>query len=246
MAIHQALINLGFSQNESAVYLASLEAGIAAAQDIADKAQLKRTTTYSVLEALVKRGFILKTQKEGKNRYIAENPKNLVEIFKRYQQDLHKALPELSALYNAKQIKPKVLFFEGKPGIKKIYYDTIEEKPEVILEWNTSEMFRMFPGFPEEYLNMRRQYNIRAKRIAPADKNWAQRKKNDKEDMSTTKLLPSEDFNIPVEINIYNNKVAFMSYGDEVGLIIESKVIADAMRIIYNLFWKQITKTKNI
>lgn len=242
MSIHQTLKNLGFSDNEAIVYLSALETGIAAAQDIAEKAGLKRTTTYSVLEALVKRGFILKTQKEGKNRYVAENPENLVKIFAEHQKNLQSALPELVAMYNAKQIKPKVLFFEGKTGIKKIYYDTIEEKPEVILEWNTSEIYQTFPGFPLEYLEMRRQRNIKAKRIAPNDKNWQERQKKDKEDISVTKLLPREEYNIPVEINVYNDKVAFMSYSDEMGLIIESRVIAEAMRTIYNLFWKKITK----
>ena len=240
MNIDKILTNLGFSDNEARVYLAALETGLASAQDIADKAKLKRTTTYSVLDVLVKKGFILKTQKEGKNRYVAENPDNLISIFENHQKELKKALPELKAIYNVEQVKPKVLFFEGEPGIKKIYYDTIEEKPDVILEWNTSELYKIFPGFPIEYLDLRRSRNIKAKRIAPNDKNWQERKKKDKDDMSVTKLLPLEKYDIPVEINIYNNKVAFMSYGDEMGLVIESKMIADAMRTIYKLFWNKI------
>ena len=66
MNIQQTLKNLGFSDNEAIIYMATLETGVAAAQDIAEKAELKRTTTYSVLEALVKRGFVLKTQNKGK------------------------------------------------------------------------------------------------------------------------------------------------------------------------------------
>ncbi len=238
--IRQTLKNLGFSDNEAVVYLSALETGVAAAQDIAEKAGIKRTTAYSVLESLVKRGFVLKSQKQGKSRYAAESPEKLVRIFAEHQKSLQEALPELSALYNSKSIKPKVLFFEGKAGIKKIYYDTIEEKPDVILEWNTSEIYEIFPGFPVEYLEMRKQKNIKAKRIAPDDANWRERSKKDKEDMSVTKLLRPDEYNIPVEINVYNNKVAFMSYGDEVGLIIESKAIADAMRVIYELFWENV------
>lgn len=47
-------------------------------------------------------------------------------------------------------------------------------------------------------------------------------------------------FDIPIEINIYKDKVAFMSYKDEVGLIIESEGIAEAMRKIYGMFWDKI------
>lgn len=237
MQINQIFKNLGFSENETKIYLAALETGLASAQNIADKAELKRTTVYSVLDALVKKNIILKTQKDGKNRYIAENPENIVNIFDNYQTEFKKALPKLQAVYNTKQVKPKILFFEGKAGIKKIYYDTIEEKPDMILEWNSSQIYEMFPDFPREYLDLRRGNNIKAKRIAPDDENWKLRKTKDKDDLSVTKLLSKEEYDIPVEINIYNNKVSFMSYGDEMGLIIESKVIADAMRTIYKIFW---------
>lgn len=66
MEINRILENLGFSDNEAKVYLAALETGLSSAQDIADKAKLKRTTTYSVLDVLVRKGFILKTQKKAK------------------------------------------------------------------------------------------------------------------------------------------------------------------------------------
>ena len=59
------LTNLGLSPNEAKIYLATLESGQTSAQRIAQKAQIKRTTTYSVLEGLVKKDFILKTNKEG-------------------------------------------------------------------------------------------------------------------------------------------------------------------------------------
>ena len=64
--------------------------------------------------------------------------------------------------------------------------------------------------------------------------------KRDEEEISETKFLPREDFDIPVEINVYNNKVAFMSYSDEIGLIIESEGIAKAMRVIYKLLWDRL------
>lgn len=237
MEISQILVNLGFSPNETVVYLASLELGQAAAQEIAKKAKLKRTTAYSVLEGLVKKGFIIKANEHGKSRFIADNPKNLVKQFSDYQKSLENALPQLEAIHNQKEVKPKVLFFEGKEGIKKIYLDTIKEKPEVILEYTTSDFFKVFPGFPTEYLKQRRENNISAKRIAPKDIRWSEHAKKDEEELSETKLIPLDNFNIPVEINVYNDKVAFMSYTDEFGLIIESKAIADAMKQVYELSW---------
>jgi len=238
--LEKNLIKLGFSENEARVYLAALETGVASAQQIASKAELKRTTAYSVLEALIKKGFVVMTKKGQRNRYVAESPREIVNYFLHYEKQLEKSLPRMEAIYNKRQIKPKVMFFEGKEGIKRIYEDTIDEKPEVILEFNTAQIYQAFPGFPREYVEQRRINNIRARRIGPEGKKWKQEQKRDEQDLSETLLLPKDEFDIPVEINIYKDKVAFMSYGDEVGLIIESQSIAQAMRTIYELFWKKI------
>ena len=232
------LTNLGLSPNEAKIYLATLESGMASAQRIAQKAKIKRTTAYSVLESMVKKEFILKTDKEGKAKYIAENPRDLAERFKTYQKSFENILPELEAIHNKKEVKPKVLFFEDKEGILKVYEDTLKEKPEEILMFATSKIFEALGEFPLEYVEERKKKNIHALRIGPKTPLFSKHQKMDQAELSETKLL--KDFNIPIEINIYNNKVAFMSYADKIGLIIESEGIAQSMRKIYELLWNKI------
>jgi sugar-specific transcriptional regulator TrmB len=232
------LTNLGLSPNEAKIYLAALESGSASAQRIAQKAQIKRTTAYSVLEGMVKKGFILKTDKEGNAKFIAENPKNLAERFKTYQKSFENIMPELEAIHNERNVKPKVLFFEGEEGIIKVYEDTLKENPKEILEFNTSEIFKAFETFPLDYVEERKKRNIHALRIGPEDQMYSEHAKMDKEELSQTKLI--KNFDIPIEINIYNNKVAFMSYADKIGLIIESEGIAKSMKKIYELLWDRI------
>lgn len=232
------LTNLGLSPKEARIYLASLETGVASAQTIAKKAQIKRTTAYAVLETLAEKGFVLKTQKEGVIKFIAENPKNIAEKFKAFQKSWENNLPELEAIYNKKQVKPKVLFFEGKEGILKVYEDTLQEKPKEIMMFTTSEIFKTFDEFPFEYVTKRKKQNIHALRIGPKDAMYSQHAKLDVEELSETKLL--KNFDIPIEINIYNNKVAFMSYADKIGLIIESEGIAKSMKKIYELLWNRL------
>lgn len=239
MQTESVLKNLGFSENEAKVYLASLEAGVSSAQDIAKKAKIKRTTAYSVLSDLVKKGFVHTTSERNKTRYIALAPKQLAERFAEYQKELFGALPSLEAVYNKSQVKPKVVFFEGVEGIKQIYEDTIREKPQVILEYNTDNIFKFLPGFPNDYLRQRKVNGIRARRIAPKSPRWMFHRSRDKEELSETLMLPTDLYNPEIEINIYNNKVAFMSYLDAMGLIIESPTIAAAMRQAYELAWYQ-------
>ena len=232
------LTNLGLSENEAKTYLATLELGQSSAQTIAQKARIKRTTAYSILEGLVKKDFILKVKKEDHHQYLAENPKILAERFKAHQKSFENVLPELEAIHNKREIKPKVLFFEDMEGIRKVYDDTLQENPEEILEFNTSEIFKAFDKFPLDYVEERKKKKIHALRIGPKDKLYSKRAQKDKEELSQTKLI--KDFSIPIEINIYNNKVAFMSYADKIGLIIESEPIAESMKKIYKLIWNKI------
>jgi len=238
MQIESILKKLGFSPNESQVYLAALEAGVSSAQNIARIAGIKRTTTYSVLSYLVNRGVVSKTKVKNKTRFLAESPDSLLNLISEIQANLKKALPELEALYNKKEVKPKIIFFEGEAAIHNVYEDTLKEKPREILEWNTNAFFARFPK-DYNYIAKRVALGIRARRLAGQGSFWdTEHKPRDVAELSQTLVVPREIFNPQIEVNIYNNKVAFMNYAENMSIIIESKAIAEAMRQAYELSWR--------
>jgi len=237
MNITNILQQLGFSKNEIDVYLASLELGLSSAQDIAKKAGIKRTTAYSVLDSLVQRGFISKTQDRGKTRFLVEPPDKLLFIVSNIENQLKNLLPELQAIYNSKKKKPKISFYEGKGAIQTVYEDTLREKPNEILEWNTDRFFKDFPG-DYNYIQKRVQMNIKARRMAPSNSIWHKKHKAlDKIEMAETVVVPSFKFSPEVEVNIYNNKIAFINYVEKMSVIIESPAIAKAMKQVYEISW---------
>lgn len=238
MHIQQLLQKLGFSQNETKVYLAALELGTASAQDIAQRAGVKRTTGYSVLSYLVNRGVAGKTKVKGKTRFVAEPPQRLLTLINEIEKGIKDALPELEAVYNKKDVKPKIIFFEGQAAIQKIYDDTLQKKPVEILEWNTNAYFQNSNVDPN-YIHKRVGLNIKARRIAGKGSKWDTKHQYlDAKELSQTLIVPKELFDPQIEVNIYNNKVAFMNYVENMSVIIESKPIADAMRQAYELSWK--------
>ncbi|KKU48796.1 hypothetical protein A3H10_01570 [Candidatus Uhrbacteria bacterium RIFCSPLOWO2_12_FULL_46_10] len=238
MTIDNILNQLGFSTNEAKVYLAALSTGLASAAQIAKKAGLQRTTTYSVLDYLVRRGIVGQSKVRGKTRFVAEPPEKLLTLVGDIQAGLKKALPELEALYNKKGTKPKILFFEGKEAIQNVYDDTLREKPKEILEWNTDAYFERFPK-DHAYIAKRMELGIRARRIAGEGSVWQKKHQGyDRAELSETVIVPKDQFWPMVEVNIYNDKVAFMNYADEMSVIIENKAIAEAMRQAYELSWR--------
>ena len=240
MQINKLLNQLGFSDNETKVYIATLECGVSSAQDIAKKALLPRTTVYSVLKYLVERGVVGKSLVKGKTRFSAEPPSKLVNILGNLKKKLEDALPELEAIYNKNETKPKITFFEGKNAVQAVYDDTLKEKPDEILEWNTEEYFKYgWDKVDPDYISKRIKHSIKARRLAGSGSHWHRKHRlRDKGELSDTLIVPKEQFWPEVEVNIYGNKVAFLNYAENMSIIIESKAIADVMRQAYELSWK--------
>lgn len=218
--------------------MAALESGLASAQDIAQKAGIKRTTGYSVLTYLVNRGIVGKSKIKGKLRFLAEPPRRLLLLTKEIEEGIKTSLPELEAIYNQNEVKPKITFFEGIEAIKNVFEDTLREKPTEILMWLTDEYFYKLRGYSADYIKQRVKLGMHAKRIAPAGSIWTRKnKQRDKEELSETIAVPREMLNIGIEVNVYNNKLSFMNFAENMAIIIESKAIADAMRQAYMLSW---------
>ena len=68
------LESLGLSENEAKVYYAALTLGPASILNIARAAGIKRTTVYSVVEALKQRGLMVLEVKGFKQNYVAQDP----------------------------------------------------------------------------------------------------------------------------------------------------------------------------
>ncbi len=239
MHIDRLLHHIGFSKNEAAVYMAALESGAASAQALAERAQLPRTTVYSILNHLVQRGVVSKTTYQGKSRFLADPPEKLLSILTDLRTQLEKSLPQLEAIYNVSETKPKIFFYEGKGAIRKAFDDTLQVRPNEILMWNTDLYFDYERyGLDKHYIDHRVELGMRAKRIAGEGSIWHTRNRpRDTQELSETVVVPRKIFWPGIEVNIYANKVVFMNFAENNSMIIESKAIADAMRQAYHLSW---------
>lgn len=239
MKLEQFLQQAGFRKNEMAVYLAALESGPIAPPQLAKKCGLPRTTVNLILKHLVERGVIGKTQIKKRTRYLAEPPDKLIANLKQLLQHGEQILPELEARYNSSEKKPRVIFYEGKEAVQKVYDDTLAMKPTEILEWNTDSYFDFDKHKVDpRYIDKRMKLGIKAKRIAGEGSRWqTEHKRYDHAELSETLVVPKNIFWPEIEVNIYGTKVAFLNYAEDMSLIVESKAIADAMRQAYQLSW---------
>ena len=106
------LKHLGLSEKEALVYLSALALGPSPVQDISEKANVNRATTYVMIEMLAARGLMSTFEKEKRRYFIAESPDRLSSILRIQQKELEekqnefqKTLPALMELFQAESSK---------------------------------------------------------------------------------------------------------------------------------------------
>jgi HTH-type transcriptional regulator, sugar sensing transcriptional regulator len=240
------LKQLGLNEKEARLYLTALELGPSTILTLAKKSGVKRTSIYNFLNEMVERGFIIYTISGKKTLYSAIEPEGLVKIIERQKQLIESAMPELNLLsQKGGGVKPKIKFYEGIEGIKQVYEDTLNQPDESSFVAFTPVVsaYDVLPNaFIENYIYRRAKIKkISVKVILREDEKSREYVKKNKEQLRETLTVPGSLLAIENEINIYQNKVAITSFGDEkIGIIIESKQIADAQRAIFNTLWEAL------
>ncbi len=161
--LSELLTDLGLSDHESKVYLASLSLGPSTVMDIADAALIKRTTVYSVVNTLMTKGLVRIEPKGFKRLFAAESPSRLETVLESKRFKLKSALPELEALYSLKGGESVIKYYEGIVGMRTAYESVLEDvRPKDYYYVFANE--EIWYGLDEEYFadyrKRRRKYNL--------------------------------------------------------------------------------------
>lgn len=250
MILEQVLESLGLSDKEPEVYLALLKTpGVQPASVIAKKVNLNRVTVYKTLMRLAEIGLVTKTMKFGITCFFVEEPdKSLENLFKKKKekmnalnQELLAVLPQIKNLQQQELLIPRVRFYEGVEGVKRVYEDTLIENKDIYAFENAELMTPEVHDYIfNDYIPRRAKNDLFIQVIAPRNKTHIEAKKHDKTFFRETRFFATDKFPLEIEINIYGHKTAFFSYKKEemFGAILESRAIANSMKAIFAFCWK--------
>lgn len=246
MEIKQVLEQFGLTGKKADVYLASLELGSATVIEIAKKSGVKRTTCYDVLMELEKDGFISETAKGKKRLFSGEDPEKIRKKLHDRESLFSEILPQLKSIYNIKGVKPKIQFYEGKEGLRKVYADTLGYSSE-ILAFATEDIVKVLGmDWANHYIENRIKKGIRQRAIIPKTELIIDDfSSKDQKQNRMSKLIDPKKYPFSVEINIYGfQKVALMSAREETGVIIEGVEIYKTMKLIFELLWDTLPEVE--
>ena len=254
----EQLGHLGLHANEAKVYLALLELGQGTVTDISKAAQLNRTTGYDVLERLSLYGLASRTTVGTKKKmYVAEPPFRLKQYLenKKHQAeqrlgDMAKIIPDLQGLYK-KENKPVIKFFEGREGIKNIYWHTLETKSTIYSVLDLSQYLPEFDQFGRDYIKERAKLGVKEKVLVLKNQAgidfYDTVYKNNPAYLKFTEyrwLEKGFPFSPAAEVNIYDDIVMGVLFkpGENAAFEIKNPSFANSLKIIFELAWQQAEK----
>lgn len=244
--MEQLLKQVGFSEKEAKVYLASLALGKDTAFHIAKKAGLKRPTVYLILEELVQKGFISLTKTKKAKLYGSTHPKKILTSIQSKERKFREGLVELESLYNAKLGKPRMETFEGIRSVESLYdeiTDYARLKGKEVLAFGTVAFLRTIHKQSYDYwLSAIGNKRCHIREILNADKEnqpYIHTVKKIGNPHHKIRLI-TENFQVFKNDNlIYENKVAlFSSQRDFFVIVIESQDLVDSFKAFFELAWK--------
>lgn len=249
--LEKILEKLGLSEKESKVYLATLELAQDSVQNIAKKAGVNRPTAYFVLEHLMELGLVSTLEHGKKTLFVAENPKELESLLENEKQEienrkieLKESMNQLLAIYNAKQGKPAVRYFEGKEGLvalDKYGEERVKKGSTIYYLLPVDLLGKYFPVRRTDAMRERIAHKVWSKVIYTySDKSQIQSASKDKEELRIAKYIPRDRCPFDVLISIYPDDLIKFYYIDEIhpyGVAIESADFARNMRMFFELAW---------
>lgn len=243
MEIIEELKELDLDENEIKVYLASLKLGNAKSDEIAKLSELIRTTTYSILQKLIQKGFISKILKNNINRFEALNPELLLELLEEKKRKISEIIPKLKSLQQSKIKNHNVTVFEGKEGIRSVMNDILTEENITIKSFGSiSSFMKSSPYFSKEYFRKKKERNIKALSISFNIPENLIAKKTDKKHLRETRFVNLKPSNSACFL--YQDKTALITYslGEQRGVIIQDSEMKELLEYMFDALNREAKK----
>lgn len=236
------LIKIGFSAKEAKLYLTLLARGGGTAAELTAASALQRPTVYSLLESLQEKGLVAKCLHGSRSFFTPEPPEQLMKNIETQKRNIDQLLPDLTAMFMANNLHPRVRYYDGIEGIRKLH--------EIFLSLPRGSNYYYFGSmrssvdalgedFVAEYTRQRVRNGIWSNGIYPREaamtnpdltgsaKNFRRLRYFDLKGMTNLGQL-----------TLFDRKIAiFSGRRDLFGMILESEDCYTIMKMVFDAMW---------
>ncbi len=251
----RSIEDLGLSQKEARVYVANLMLGPATVQKIADQAEIKRVTTYVILESLAALGLVSQSNQGKKTYFTAEDPISLRRLLDKKEQQVKEqklgfenVLPDLRDLRGMPADSPNVKFYNSTEGINslmKVFFALQAEAGKKILYGisNLDQVDEFFPEIERNLFNPERlKAGIKSRFLYTSSKGPVLHT-TDAKSFRESRYIPIDKYPLNGDFTILGDTIVMLSLvGKPLGISIKSVEIAIGLTAIFNLAWDAAEK----
>lgn len=234
---------VGLTDKQAKVYVAALFLGPSPVQKIAQQADVKRATTYVILDELEKMGLVSESTQGNKTVFVAEKPEaidrfldNMEKGIAARKKELQNLMPDLQKTSRKEgNATPVVRFYKGTEGsheLSKYLLRKAKKGSSLYAVVNLDKAQVADPKFRAGQLRVKK--GISAKVIYYSTGENEELVKSSPERLRVSKPSSKE---FTAEFNIYPDSMSMITYSgkDTVGVLIESADIVETMRQIFEL-----------
>jgi len=246
-----SLNKLGFSNNESKIYLELLKTSQLTAGKIAKRADLPRATVYSALDGLIHKGLVSVSLAGRVKYFTAESVsvlKNMIqqedEKIKQKKQALEELIPQIHQL--EQQIdRPEITFYEGKKAVESLLISTASRNKHIyeIGDW------RVFGPTQPKFTQARVLKGNQIDLIALDSDIARVETKNDEKFLRRQYLVKDEGLEIPAMLAVGDDHLAIFTWEKDnpIGIKIRNRKIIKTLQSLFYLAIKNLKpeQTKN-
>lgn len=246
---------LGLTDKEIEIYLAGLKSGPLSVQNLAQIAEVKRTTVYDVLERLKRLKLVNQTIKGKKRFYEIASPSRFLTFVQQEKEDIFakeegimKIISNLEAMSKKTEFATDVTIYEGWEGIE-----------EVMLMFAKMEapFFSLYSSHYLSFLDKKMLQKIEATVLKINKARLPLKNKlyviTDHSDISRDihlfnsaireiRYFP-KNMKLPAMIDVCEDKVALSSLREEGrygSVVIQNTLIAETVRFMINTIWQSL------
>ena len=242
----EVLNKLGLTKTQAVLYLTSLKHGILSVLELSKLTKVSRQQIYEDSQKLIDFGLYEITRRQGR-KYIAANPSKLIkfgrgkiEATEAVLSDISSLLPSFEALIGGKKNKVVVKHYDGLEKLERAFDDELAavKNTEVLsFAGSIDDIFRFFPEVYWEKWNKKFiQQDSRSRMLVHNSDMAKETAHRDKRYKRETRWL--HNFPLKINIDVFNDTVLIVSFYDEIAIWVESRVLAESYRIMFNTFWE--------
>lgn len=238
--LEETLLNMGLNELESKVYLAMLPLGDTSIIKISSRSDVKRTTVYTIIDTLKKKGLVSEKEVGFKKYFFAEDPARLKTIVERKKEELISVLPDLESLYKNKDNSSIVKYYEGLDALKSVYDELLEN-----LKYNDDYFVYGDPerwdshaqDYFKSFIKRRLRIQLNVKNLLTNSQTAVEYKRFEKNFNEEVRLLP-ENYSLDVNVVITDKKIIIHKLTNPIiTIVIEDKPLINFQKNLFLMMW---------